>query len=82
MAMGVGKPCIASRVGCIDETIDRKGAFLYDSTDKFGLLNAITACFENREKLKEMGEHNKSLAHNMNWQHIAAKTLNVYRDSL
>ncbi len=27
MAMGFGKPCIASRIGCIDQTTDSQGAF-------------------------------------------------------
>jgi len=80
-AMGFGKPCIASRLGCMAETLDDNGGFLYEPNDPSGLFNALCACLENVEKLPEMGEHNRRLAQNMTWHRIAELTLQAYRGS-
>jgi beta-1,4-mannosyltransferase len=79
MAMGFGKACIASRLGCMNEILDEQGAFLYARDDKLGLLNALKTCLEQADRLEIMGKHNRQLAESMDWQRIARLTLNVYQ---
>ena len=79
MAMGFGKACIASRIGCMGEILDEQGAFLYESDDKLGLQNALTTCLEKANLLEAMGKHNRDLAERMDWQRIARLTLSVYQ---
>jgi glycosyltransferase involved in cell wall biosynthesis len=78
MAMGFGKPCIASRIGCIGETLDDRGAFLYEPGDQGGLLNAIKTCLECVDRLPQMGEHNRQLAQKLDWYRVASLTLAAY----
>lgn len=82
MAMGFGKPCIAVRRGCMSETLDSSGAFLYDADDESGLSNALVNSLDSREKLSEMGEYNKGKVENMNWQQISKQTLDVYQNCI
>jgi len=78
LAMSFGKPIIAPQLGCIPETIDEKGAFLYDPKKVDGLLNALKKAIENRDKLKEMGENNLKLANEFEWKTIAIETKKIY----
>lgn len=89
MAMGFGKACIASRLGCISETLDQEGAFLYDAGSKTGtagaeqgLVQALEAALSNADKLPAMGKHNRRLAEEMDWQDIAQRTLLIYQKCL
>lgn len=78
LAMSFGKPIIAPRLGCIPETIDEKGAFLYNPKKMDGLLNALEKAIENRDKLKKMGEYNIKLANKFEWKTIAIETKKIY----
>jgi len=78
LAMNFRKPIIAPRLGCIPETIDQKGAFLYDSKDENGLINALEKTLKNKNKLLEMGNYNFELAKNFEWNYIARQNRKVY----
>lgn len=78
LAMNFRKPIIAPRLGCIPETIDRKGAFLYDFKDENGLINALEKAMKNKNNLLEMGNYNFELAKNYAWNDIARQNKNVY----
>lgn len=81
LAMSFGKPIIAPRLGCIPETLNEKGAFLYNSQEKEGLLIALEKALHNKNKLKEMGQYNLKLAKKYDWKDIAKETKKIY-DSL
>ncbi|MEO0376383.1 MAG: glycosyltransferase, partial [Cyanobacteria bacterium P01_A01_bin.17] len=57
LAMSFAKPCIASKVGCIENTLDSDGAYLYESDDPSGLLAALQAALQERTRMSEMGQH-------------------------
>ncbi len=79
LAMSFGRACIAPRMGCIAETLDEKGAFIYEPEDSDGLLNAMKRAIERKADLSAMGEHNRRLAAPWGWDRIAGMTLDVYR---
>jgi beta-1,4-mannosyltransferase len=79
MAMGFGKPCIVPKLGCMSESVDSNGAFMYDPIDPAGLRNALSACIDARDSLPAMGEHNRRLAEALDWQKIAKSTVAVYQ---
>ena len=78
LAMNFRKAIIAPKLGCIPETIDQKGAFLYDSKDSYGLINALKKAMKNKNKLLEMGNYNFELAKNFEWNNIARQNKEVY----
>ena len=78
LAMSFGKPIIAPRLGCIPETLDEKGAFLYNSQEKKGLLLAVEEAIDNKSKLKEMGQFNLESAKKFDWKDIAKETNRIY----
>ncbi len=79
LAMSFGRACIAPRMGCIAETLDDAGAFLYEPEDSDGLANAMKRAIEHKADLQAMGEHNRRLAAPWGWDRIARMTLDVYR---
>ena len=78
LAMSFGKPIIAPRLGCIPETLDEKGAFLYNSQENEGLALAAEKAIDNKSKLKEMGKFNLDLAKKFDWKVIAKETKRIY----
>ena len=82
LAMSFGKPIIAPRLGCIPETLDEKGAFLYNSQENKGLLLAAEKAIDNKSKLKEMGQLNLKLAKDYEWKDIAKETKKIYEEFL
>ena len=80
LAMSFAKPIIASAIGCIPETLDSKGSFLYDPSEKNGLIKTMRQVF-NADLIK-MGNHNFELAKQLRWDDIAKKTYKVYRECL
>ncbi|MCA1991988.1 MAG: glycosyltransferase family 4 protein [Coleofasciculus sp. S288] len=82
LAMSFGRACIAPRKGCIRETLDDSGAFLYDPAIESGLLQAMNQAIQKRAEVSRMGEHNHQLAEQWNWHRIAELTLNVYQSCL
>ncbi|HEY40916.1 MAG TPA: glycosyltransferase family 4 protein [Dehalococcoidia bacterium] len=78
LAISFGKPVIAPATGCIPDVLDAEGSFLYDPSDKEGLLKAMQLA--SGADLKEMGKHNLQLAKKYNWGDIAKKTSAVYKE--
>lgn len=79
LAMSFGRACIAPRLGCIAETLDDRGAFLYDPDEPEGLLRALQTAVERRADLPAMGAHNLKSTAPWGWDRIAAMTRDVYR---
>lgn len=82
LGISFGKAIIAPRIGCLSDTLDNSGSFLYDSKEEHALLNAMKDALFSRGKLREMGNYNFTLAEKFNWQDIAASTYEVYRSCL
>ena len=78
MAMSFGKAIIAPYLGCISDTLDSSGSFLYDTSDKNGLLKAMREAVNSKSKMKAMGRHNLDLAKKLDWESIAKSTYKVY----
>lgn len=79
LAMSFGKPCIAVRKGCLGETLDEKGSFLYDPTEADGLLRSIREAVEKRDSLGAMGEYNRRRAQPWSWADAAKATQKIYQ---
>jgi glycosyltransferase involved in cell wall biosynthesis len=80
LAMSFGKPCIGVRLGCIEEVLDERGAFLYDRDDPDGLKRCLKAARDaGVDRLREMGAYNRNIAAQWDWDGIARATLDVYR---
>lgn len=80
LAMSFSKPVIAPAIGCIPETLDIEGSFLYEPSKKDGLIKAMRQVF-NADLIK-MGNHNFELAKQFRWDKITKKTYEVYCDCL
>jgi len=79
LAMSFGRACVAPRLGCINDWLDDKGAFLYESDRPGGLSRAMQAAIERRTDLPRMGAHNLRQASEWDWSDVAEETLAVYR---
>lgn len=79
LAMSFGKACIAPRIGCLKETLDDSGAFLYEPDAQDGLLQVINQAIEQRENLAAMGQHNRQIVNQWSWDRIALMTSKVYQ---
>ncbi len=63
LAMSFGKPCIAVRMGCIEEVLNELGAFVYKPEDPGGLRRCLLAAREaGANRLREMGAYNRATA--------------------
>ncbi len=82
LAMSFGKACIAPNDGYFRDVLDESGAFLFDSTQEYGLLHAMKLAIEKQDSLLDMGKHNFNLAEQCNWEYVAEETLNVYQKCL
>ncbi|RYX82790.1 glycosyltransferase family 1 protein [bacterium] len=82
LAMSFGRACIAPRRGCIGETLDDKGGFLYDPDDKDGLLKSLRSALNKSSDLNAMGYHNFECVQKWSWESVAKQTLEVYRRAL
>ncbi len=78
LAISFGRPCIAPRIGCLEETLTDRGGFLYDPADPRGLENALRQAMESPQRLAAMGQYNHQAALQWGWDRIAAATLGVY----
>lgn len=78
LAMGFGKAIIAPKLGCISDILNDKGAFLYNSKKKNGLLKALNKSIEKKDFLTQMGKYNFNSIENVSWTKIAKKTKNIY----
>ena len=79
LAMSFGRACIAPRKGCIKEVLDDEGGFLYEPEDEEGLKSAIAIALQKKSDLPRMGEHNKQMIEEWNWERIAQMTFKVYQ---
>ena len=79
LAMSFGKAIVVPRIGCISETLDTQGSFLYDPNDVDGLSRAMQNVLSSN--LDAMGQYNRINAENFNWKKIAQMTLDVYSRS-
>jgi len=82
LGMSFGKAIIAPMIGCLQDVLDNIGSFLYDPTEKDGLLNALRKAMNSRGKVREMGHHNLKLAKQLSWRDIALTTYKVYKRCL
>ncbi len=82
LAMSFGKPIIAPKVGCITDTIDKKGGFLYPiEKSENGLIGAMQdALNTDRTTLQYMGKNNFRLAEQFGWDEVGKRTYNIYEE--
>ena len=80
LAMSFGKAIVVPQIGCISETLDVQGSFLYDPNDVEGLSRSMRNAL--LSDLEAMGRHNRINAEDFNWNKIAEKTLDVYSKSV
>ena len=78
LAMSYGRACLAPRRGCIGETLDCKGGFLYDPESDSALVEAMQQAIEKRSELPAMGAHNLERARKWSWEFVAQRTNEVY----
>jgi glycosyltransferase involved in cell wall biosynthesis len=76
LAMSFGRAVLAPRQGCVPETLDERGAILYEPTDASGLATALQRAME--ADLAAMGASNRSRCSELDWTRIARATLRVY----
>jgi beta-1,4-mannosyltransferase len=76
LAISFGKAIVVPCIGCIPETLDIHGSFLYDPNDVDGLSRAMQDALSS--DLETMGQYNRIHAENFNWKKIAQMTLDVY----
>jgi glycosyltransferase involved in cell wall biosynthesis len=79
LAMSFARACIAPKKGCIEDMLDRSGAFLYEPDDNLGLIKAMNDAMQRKDELKEMGKHNLNIAREWNWDFIAKMTFEAYQ---
>lgn len=82
LAMSFGRACIAPRMGALEDTLDESGSFLYDPSDAGGLRDAMEMAVFERNRLEDMGAHNRRKAGGWTWDEVARMTADVYRRCL
>jgi beta-1,4-mannosyltransferase len=82
LAMSFNRACIAPRKGCMAEVLDDLGSFLYEPDLEAGLSQAMSQAIQSQAALDKMGDRNRQLAEQYNWQQIAKMTLDVYQRCL
>ncbi len=79
LSMSFGKPIIIPISGCMSDTLDEKGNFMYSKTEEDGLFNAmLKALNTDNADLENMGKHNLQLAKQLSWDNISKKTYDTY----
>ncbi len=78
LVMSFGRPCVAPAVGCLADVLDPSGAFLYDPACETGLLANMRQAVEAKDRLAEMGEHNRQKVSQWTWEKAARATLALY----
>jgi beta-1,4-mannosyltransferase len=78
LAMSFGKPCVAARLGCIGDTLDENGGYLYDASDPLSLRTALAQALNNPHRLETLGRHNYIRASAWSWRGIARETVKLY----
>lgn len=78
LAMSYGRALVIPDVGCPAELISDRGGITYDHDRETGLENALIRALDETTPLGMMGEENRRLATQMDWNDIAASTREVY----
>lgn len=78
LAMSFGRALIVPDIGCPAERIGDDGGFTYDPEDPNGLRTALSRALDPASDLDVMGERNLAVARQLDWDSIAARTLEVY----
>lgn len=76
LAMSFGRAVISPDAGCMPEMIGTNGGFLYEAEDPDGLRSAIRAA--ERSDLTAIGEHNRRVVGDFDWDDIAERTTEGY----
>ena len=79
LAMSFKRACIAPRKGFFKDVLDSKGAILYRHDDSNALYHAMEKVTDQREMLRQMGEHNMTLVQQWGWDHVAKETSSAYQ---
>jgi len=78
-AMSVGKPIIATRSMTGEVLFDNENAILVDLDPK-SIANAIVALYEDKEKMKRLGENaQKTVEENFSWEKICEEFIKLYQ---
>lgn len=80
LAMSFGKPIIAPSIGCITDTLDNKGSFLYTGDNLSEAMRSVLRI--DRETLLDMGKHNLKLVEKFGWSIVAKKTYDTYQECI
>ena len=81
LAMSFAKPIICPDISSMADIVhDNNGGFLYDTKDKYGLLEAMKKAFN--ADLDKIGQYNFKLAEQFRWDLIAKKTHSIYQECL
>jgi glycosyltransferase involved in cell wall biosynthesis len=82
LAISFGVPCIAPRLGFMEDMLRDGGGILYDVEDPGALAQALRrSAAMQPEAMSTMVRRNVSLADRLRWERIAAKTATIYRGS-
>jgi glycosyltransferase involved in cell wall biosynthesis len=82
LAMSYGKPCVAPRLGCLEEVLDGRGAFLYDPATPDDLGAALARAVDSADHLEAMGRHNFAKASAWTWPRVAELLIDRYEGLL
>ena len=83
LSMSFGKSIIVPMYGCMSDTLDNKGSFLFSKTEEDGLFKTMQHVLStDRAILEDMGKHNLALAEKFSWSKIAEKTYDIYQECL
>ena len=78
LAMSFGRVCIAPDIGFFNDTLNASGAFLYDANYAHGLREAMAQAVQHHARLETMGDYNRGVANQWNWNTVARLTMNAY----
>lgn len=79
LAMSFARACIAPKTGFFGDVFAESGAIFYAPDDPEGLRTALQTAVERRSEARQMGDRNFQQAQVWNWDFVAEKTDQVYR---
>jgi glycosyltransferase involved in cell wall biosynthesis len=83
LAMSFGKPIITPAIGNIPDDLNREGGFLYEASERDGLLNAMKQALQTEQgELKAMGRHNFEKVKTYTPENTGKETYEVYAKCL
>ncbi len=81
LALSFGKAVVVSRQGCAAEMVGEDGGFLYDPSQSDGLVSALRAALDARDRLAATGQSNAVRMRSDDWHTLARQTLAVYDEA-